>query len=94
MPSSWSESNRLHSSRMREDAAEDARCDAESEEDEDICYTCGEVFTPRYSGQFDCRPCIRENERRYPHPLDIAEREYQEDNHLESVWEDKFDYGD
>jgi hypothetical protein len=26
-------------------------------------------------------------------PLDRAEREYLEDQHLESVWEDRFDYG-
>jgi hypothetical protein len=42
----------------------------------------------------ECQACEDEWNRKNPHPLDIAEREYQEDSHLESMWEDRYDYGE
>lgn len=61
--------------------------------EEPVCIECGNPYVPHWDIH-TCDACMAEYWHHNPDPLDIAEQEYQEDQHLESVWEDRFDYGE
>jgi len=58
----------------------------------DTCEDCGRLLDPNKDGRDSlCRYCRDEFERTHPHPLDIAEREWREDQN--PSLEDFYDMG-
>lgn len=44
------------------------------------CSNCDKPFTPDWDDDL-CNPCAAKYERAHPHPLDIAEAEFQQDQY-------------